>query len=93
MAGENGVYKEGILRELHSIQKGVDDIKDDLAHSIDKLTVAVNTLTNQFSQFIRVAENSIPVRAVMWMFGILVLAMIGVEGVQYLAEHAKSKVL
>jgi hypothetical protein len=96
--GTNGYYKE-----LRAIQAGVDEIRDDLSRSVDTLTVAVtnltaqvsnltaqfSSLTNQFTQLIRAAENVIPIKAVMWMFGILVLTMVGVEGVVTLAKYSK----
>ena len=76
----------GIQKELEKIQAGVDEIKDDLSHSINSLAIAVNGLTAKFDNWIRVAENSIPIKAVFWMFLILVLAMVGVEGVQAFAK-------
>ena len=81
MAEMNGHYKE----QLNRIQADVNEIKDDLSHSIDKLTEAVHGLTGKFDAWMRVAEQSIPIKAVFWMFLIMVLALVGVEGVKYLA--------
>lgn len=74
----------GYFKELQQIKQGVDEIRDDLSHSIDKLSMSVDLLTGEFRNFIRVAENSIPIKAVFLMFGILVLALVGVEGADWL---------
>lgn len=80
MASENN----GIYKELKLIHDGVTEIKDDLSHSIDKLSVSVDSLTKEFSNFIRVAEHSVPIKAVYMMFLVLVLALVGVEGADWL---------
>jgi len=83
MAGDSN----GIYNELKLIKSGVNEIKDDLSHSIDKLAASVDGLTNEFRNFIRIAENSIPVKAVYMMFLILVLALVGVEGADWLFKQ------
>ena len=75
----NGFYKD-----IETIKTDVREIKDDLSHSIDGLTVAVKELTSKFDNWIHVAENQIPIKAVMAMFVILVLALAGVEGIDWL---------
>lgn len=81
MTQGNGYYKE-----IQEIRSDVKDIKDDLSHSIDKLSEAVNALCIRVDSAIQVAQNVIPIKAVMWMFGILVITMLGVEGVQVFAK-------
>lgn len=81
MAEGNGYYKE----QLSKIQSDVTEIKDDLSHSIDRLTDAVHALTSKFDAWMRVAKQSIPIKAVFWMFLIMVLGLTGIEGVKYLA--------
>jgi hypothetical protein len=78
----NGFYKD-----IEDIKHDVKEIKDDLSHSIDRLTEAVVGLTNKFDQWVRVAEHSIPLKAVFWMFVILVLVMTGERGVELLFRH------
>jgi len=81
----NHVNGNGYHQDIERIKKDVGEIKTSLTDSIDNLTTAVQALSTQFGAFIRVAENSIPIKAVFWMFLILVLAMVGVEGVKALA--------
>lgn len=81
MSTGNGYYKD-----IQQIKDDVSEIKDDLSSSIDRLTTAVNGLTMKFDAWIHVAENSIPLKAVFWMFVILVLAMTGVEGLNALLK-------
>jgi len=53
---------------------------------VTALTDAVKSLNHHFSIYINVAQNAIPVKAVMWMFGILVLTMAGIEGLKLLPK-------
>jgi len=90
----NGVYKK-----LEVIEQDVKDIKDDLATAVNLLTsavgaqtkaleahtTAVNNLSYKFDTFINVAQNSLPIKAVFWLLGIIVLALVGVEGVKQIS--------
>lgn len=69
-------------KEIHQIRDDVSSIKDELSTAINGLTIAVNALTSKFDAFMRVAESSIPVKAVFWLMAIMVLGLIGVEGVK-----------
>lgn len=86
MSTGNGYYQD-----IKKIKEDVSEIKDDLSGSIDRLTVAVNALTTKFDTWIHVAEHSVPLKAVFWMFIILVLAMTGVEGLQALLRFYTGK--
>lgn len=81
MVESNGYYKE-----IVAIKADVKEIKDDLSQSIDNLTTAVHALTSKFDNWIHVAEQSIPIKAVFWMFLIMVLGLVGTEGVKALAK-------
>ena len=78
---------------LHDFNKRFDHLdkeagamKDDLAKAIKDLTAALNTLNIQFSTFINVAQSAIPIKAVFWMFFILVLTIGGIEGIKHLPK-------
>ena len=91
---ENGVY-----RKLEIIENDVKDIRDDLATAVNLLTsavnaqtkaleahtTAVNNLSYKFDTFIHVAQNSLPIKAVFWLLLIIVLALVGVEGVKQIS--------
>lgn len=79
MAELNGFHKD-----LQEIKNDVNEIKDHLASSVLQLADAVNNLSARFDLFMRIAENAIPIKAVFLMFLILILALIGVEGADWL---------
>lgn len=81
MSQGNGYYSD-----IKKIKEDVSDIKGDLASSIDRLTEAVNGLTTKFDTWIYVAEHSIPIKAVFWMFGILAISFLGKESVETLIK-------
>ena len=81
MSTGNGYYQD-----IKKIKEDVSEIKDDLSGSIDRLTVAVTALTAKFDMWIHVAEHSVPLKAVFWMFLILVLTMTGTEGLNALIK-------
>lgn len=81
MPQENGIYSE-----LRLIDKKVDSLKDELSQSIDKLTTAINGLTDAFNNFIHVAESSIPIKLVYWLLIIMILGLVGIEGVKSLPK-------
>lgn len=90
MSGEsNGIMKQ----EIHNIASDVKEIKDDLGGSVDRLTSSIDRLSDRFDDFMRVAENSIPIRAVFLMFVILVLALVGVEGAQFIFKEFLPKIM
>ena len=78
-----------IHRKLDLIEKDVHEIRDDLTTAINGLTVAVTTLSQKFDSFIHIAQNSIPVRAVFWLMAIMVLGLVGIEGVKALPNLVK----
>lgn len=84
MAESNGVYK--INDRFDKLDKEMLDMKDDLSGAIRELTEAVRTLNIHFSTFINVAQTAIPIKAVFWMFFILVLTIGGIEGVKHLPK-------
>lgn len=82
---ENGAYKV----QLDNIEHDVREIKDDLSTSVMALTHAVERLTERFDSFIQVAQNSVPIKAVFWLMGIMVLGLVGVEGAKGIAPILK----
>lgn len=80
----NGVTK--LAERFTKVEHDIEEIKDDLTGAVKELTNAVNTLNTKFESFIVIAANSIPIKAVLWMFMTLVLSMVGVEGARWLFE-------
>lgn len=78
-----------IHRKLDLIEKDVHEIRDDLTTAINGLTVAVTTLSQKFDSFIHIAQNSIPIKAVFWLMAIMVLGLVGIEGVKALPKLAQ----
>lgn len=60
---------------------------------IRELAVAVNHLTERMEDFMKYSKNSIDVKIVAWMFMILVLTIIGVEGSKFLFNEYLPRVL
>lgn len=91
----NGIKKIMELQngELHSrineIGEDVHEIKDNLARSVEGLTVAINGLSSKLDNFMIVAQNSLPIKAVFWLLAIMVFGLVGVEGVKALPELIK----
>ncbi len=77
---QNGKYEDHFLK----IEKDVGEIKDSLATSINGLTKAVEGLSKELSTFMRVAENSMPIKVVFWVIFFMILGLIGIEGVKQL---------
>ena len=102
MAEGNGIYK--LEQRFDVVDQELKDLKDDLAnairelaHSTDKqsatisaLDKTVGCLTLQFQSFLHIASNAIPVKAVGWMFAIIlifvVLLIAGIEGIKVLSK-------
>ena len=78
----NGHYKP----QLERIENKVDGLDS----SIDRLSAAIEGLTTEFRTFISIAHNSIPIRAVFWFMTIIILGLVGVEGVKSLGPVLKS---
>ena len=75
-----------IHKKLDLIENDVREIRDDLTTAINGLTVAVTTLSQKFDSFIHIAQNSIPIKAVFWLMAIMVLGLVGIEGVKALPK-------
>ena len=83
MSGDlNG--KQNMRGHFERIENQLDNIKDELAHAVRDLTAAVNRLSDKMEGLEEVWQGSMPVKVVAWMFAILVLALAGVQGVEYL---------
>ena len=78
----NGHYKPQLER-IEGKVNGLDS-------SLDRLTNAIESLTIKIDSFISVAQNSIPIRAVFWLMAIMILGLVGVEGVKSLGPVLKS---
>lgn len=77
---DNGTLKS----HLTKIEGSLSEIRDDLASAVKDLTRAVDNLTQRIDTIATMWEKSIPLRVVTFMFGILVLTMVGVEGAQWM---------
>lgn len=84
--------ENGIHDKLDHIDKNVEFIRDDIAGSIQGLTNAVDRLTGKIDDFIDVARNSVPIKAVFWLMAIMVLGLIGVEGIKHLGPVLKATI-
>ena len=89
---ENGHFHEDVAEIKRDVRELKDDLPaavDRLEKSIESLTVTIQSLGQRWEDFSAHLLNSIPIRAVMWMFIILgltiVLVIAGVEGVRALA--------
>lgn len=74
---------------INEIGENVHEIKDNLARSVEGLTVAVNSLSAKLDNFMNIAQNSLPIKAVFWLLAIMVFGLVGVEGVKALPELIK----
>lgn len=79
-----------VHKKLQIIENDVKEIKEDLPHAISQLTTSVNNLTGKLDTFMHVAERSVPIRAVFWLMAIMVLGLVGVEGVKAIGPTLKS---
>lgn len=86
MAHDNSNGVTRLAERFTKVEHDIEEIKDDLTSAVKDLTNAVNTLNTKFESFIVVAANSIPIKAVIWMFMTLVLSMVGVQGAKWLFE-------
>lgn len=102
MAEGNGIYK--LEQRFDTVDQELKDLKDDLAsairelaHSTDKQSEAItvldkslSSLNMQFQSFLHIAANAIPLKAVGWMFAIIlvfvVLLLAGIEGVKEMSK-------
>lgn len=102
MSEGNGIYK--LTERFDKVDKELLDLKDDLANAIRELSVnigkqsestshltdTVTTLATQFSSFLQIAANAIPLKAVGWMFGIVLVFVLvlltGIEGLKHLPK-------
>lgn len=97
--GTNGLYKirfDKIDKELDEIKDHLAEAIMKLSTSLDtstrnlvetqsKLTATIDGLSSNLKLFMDIAQNSIPIKAVFWMFLILVLTIAGVEGIKHLS--------
>lgn len=92
MSEANGHFREDVAQ----IKDDVREMKDDLAVAIKELNAKLQALTNslnvlnvKWQSFSDSLLNSVPIKAVMWMFIILALTIVlviaGIEGIRALA--------
>ena len=53
------------------------------AQATEALAEKVMTLSTQFSSFLSIEANAIPIKAVFWMFLILILTIGGIEAIKF----------
>lgn len=84
----NTLQTNGVYERLGKIDQNVDEMKIDFVIAVKDLTTAINGLSLK----IEAVKDSIPIKVVAWMFGILVIALIGVQGTQWLFhEYLKTQ--
>lgn len=75
----NGVYKE-----LTVIRSDIGDLKDSIEHLVNSIHILAEGVQD-FKKFTeRFFEKSVPLKIVVYMFGILLVSHAGVEGVRWL---------
>lgn len=79
----------GLHDKLQDIGDDVHKIRDELTISVDKLSRSIDNLTSRLDNFIIVAQNSIPIKAVFWLLAIMVMGLVGVEGIKEMPELFK----
>ena len=102
MAEPNGIYK--LEKRFDKVDEELNDLKDDLAKAIRGLSMSidrqstsilsfdstVDKLNTKFESFLHIASNAIPIKAVGWMFAIIlifvVLLIAGIEGIKVLSK-------
>lgn len=97
----NGHFKEGVEQIKNDVREMKDDLTTtisrldntvaQLSNSVNYLTEGVNGMTDKIQSAMELNLQAIPLpfvlRLMKWTFGILVIALIGVEGSQWLFEH------
>lgn len=101
MAEGNGYYKEQLDQiqsdvveikgelsiSIDKLTRTIDGLTQRLS-VLDKLVIAVETISTTLTSWIRVAENVVPIKFVLWiMAGVLILVVLlfaGVEGIRAL---------
>lgn len=92
MSEPNGYYER-----FDRVDRELTDLKDDLAAAIRELSSSivsqsvatqslertVGTLAMQFSTFLTIAANAIPIKAVGWMFLIILIFIGGLKGFEH----------
>ena len=89
--GQLGDLKDNIAMAVAGLTEAIKETSEqsreshrDVEAVVKELAKAVQALNQHFTVYINVAQNAIPMKAVMWMFGILVLTMAGIEGLKLL---------
>jgi K+-sensing histidine kinase KdpD len=73
---------EAIKETSHQSKESHQDVQE----VVRELAAAVQALNQHFTIYINIAQNAIPIKAVMWMFLILVLTMAGIEGLKLIPK-------
>ena len=102
MVDMNGSHK--FIDRFDKVDKELTELKDDLANAIRGLATSINkqsaateslektvsALSSQFSSFLTVAANAIPLKAVGWMFGVVLVFILvlvaGIETLKYIPK-------
>jgi hypothetical protein len=102
MAEINGIHK--FNERFDKVDKELIELKDDLAAAIRELSSSigkqasatemlektVGSLSVQFHTFLNIAANAIPLKAVSWMFGIvLIFILVLISGIEALKHMPK----
>lgn len=89
--GQLGDIKDNLVMAVAGLTEAIKETSlqskeshKDVESVVKELAKAVQALNNHFTVYINVAQNAIPVKAVMWMFLILVITMAGIEGLKLL---------
>lgn len=77
----NGAEK---IEEIHGGVKKIHEDQLHLAHSVNGLTRAVETLASKIETFIGLHQKMVPMRLVIMMFIVVFFLIAGIEGVKTL---------
>ncbi len=77
--------KDHLASAILKLSTTLDTSTRNLAETQNKLTDTIQRLSDNLKMFMDIAQSSIPIKAVFWMFLILVLTIAGVEGIKHLS--------
>lgn len=76
-----------VIRDLEEVKQKLSEDRKDLS----QLPAAINNLSSSIHEFKKLFSKAVPIDIVAWMFMILVLALSGVEAVQWIFKSFLNK--
>lgn len=85
MTEGNGTLRvEELEREVGEIKGSIAGALDQLTGAIDRNTTATDKLANKVEAFLLMRMDAIPLKAVFWIIALILVSLVGVEGIQHL---------